>query len=123
MQNTDGSWPAFLGDDAEGCWTTSLAVITLLGHNDNSAQRGAQWLIGNTGRESNWFWNLKFRIADRKVQFDPDKYGWPWFAGTVSWVIPTALALIALKRFSSCCPTKRAADRIQLGTAMLYDRT
>ena len=122
MQNTDGSWPAFLGDDAEGCWTTSLAVITLLGHNDNSAQRGAQWLIGNTGRESNWFWNLKFRIADRKVQFDPDKYGWPWFSGTVSWVIPTALALIALKRFSSCCPTKRAADRIQLGTAMLYDR-
>jgi hypothetical protein len=122
IQNADGSWPAFQGDDAEGCWTTSLAVITLLGHNDDNAQRGVQWLIGNTGRESRWFWNLKFRIADRKVQFDPDKYGWPWFSGTVSWVIPTAFALIALNRFSSCCPTKRAAHRIHLGTAMLYDR-
>ena len=122
IQNADGSWPAFRGDDAEGCWTTSLAVITLLGHNDSSAQRGVQWLIGNTGRESHWFWSLKFRIADRKVQFDPDKFGWPWFSGTVSWVIPTAFALIALKRFSTCCPTKRAADRIQLGTEMLYDR-
>jgi hypothetical protein len=122
LQNADGSWPAFQGDDAEGCWTTSLAVITLLGHNDDNAQRGVQWLIGNTGRESRWFWNLKFRIADRKVQFDPDKYGWPWFSGTVSWVIPTAFALIALNRFSSCCPTKRAAHRIHLGTAMLYDR-
>src|SRR5262245_33145359 len=121
MQNADGSWPAFHGD-AEGCWTTSLAVITVLGHDDSSAQRGVQWIIGNTGRESHWFWNLKFRIADRKVQFDPDKYGWPWFSGTVSWVIPTAFALIALKRFSSCCPTKRAAERIQLGTEMLIDR-
>ena len=97
-------------------------MITLLGHNDNSAQRGVQWLIGNTGRESHWFWNLKFRIADRKVQFDPGKFGWPWFSGTVSWVIPTAFALIALMGFSTCCPTKRAADRIQLGTEMLYDR-
>jgi hypothetical protein len=122
IQNTDGSWPAFQGDDAEGCWTTSLAAIAVLGYDDSSAQRGIQWLIGNTGRESHWFWNLKFRIADRKVQFDPNKFGWPWFSGTVSWVIPTAFALIALKRFSSCCPTKRAADRIQLGTEMLYDR-
>jgi hypothetical protein len=64
IQNTDGSRPAFQGDDAEGCWTTSLAVITLLGHNDSSAQRGIQWLIGSTGRESHWFWNLKFRIAE-----------------------------------------------------------
>src|SRR5688572_18010431 len=98
MQNTDGSWPAFQGDDPEGCWTTSLAVITFLGQQqDSRVQRGVQWLIGNTGRESQWFWNLKFRIADRKVQFDPDKHGWPWFSGTVSWVIPTAFALVALK--------------------------
>jgi hypothetical protein len=97
-------------------------VITLLRHNDSSAQRGVQWLVGNTGRESHWFWSLKFRIADRKVQFDPNKFGWPWFSGTLSWVIPTAFALIALKRFSSCCPTQSAADRIQLGTKMLYDR-
>jgi hypothetical protein len=122
IQNADGSWPAFQGDDVEGCWTTSLAAITLLEHNDSSAQRGAQWLTGNAGRESHWLWNLKFRIADRKVQFDPNKFGWPWFSGTVSWVIPTAFVLIALKRFSRCCPTKRAADRIQVGTAMLYDR-
>ena len=123
IQNTDGSWPAFQGDDPEGCWTTSLAVITLLGQQvDSRVQRGVHWLIGNTARESEWFWNLKFRIADRKVRFDPNKHGWPWFSGTVNWVIPTAFALIALKQFSNCCPTTRAADRIQLGTEMLFDR-
>src|SRR5438093_13705809 len=28
-QNRDGSWPAFEGDDPEGCWTTSLGALTL----------------------------------------------------------------------------------------------
>ena len=28
-QNADGSWPAFEGDDPEGCWVTALAIVTL----------------------------------------------------------------------------------------------
>src|ERR1039458_8840406 len=28
LQNKDGSWPAFIGDDAEGCWTTSRIYRT-----------------------------------------------------------------------------------------------
>lgn len=24
LQNKDGSWPAFMGDEPEGCWTTTL---------------------------------------------------------------------------------------------------
>lgn len=27
-QNKDGSWSAFFGDDAEGCWTTSIVVLS-----------------------------------------------------------------------------------------------
>ena len=30
LQNVDGSWPAFTGDDPEGCWTTTLAVLSLM---------------------------------------------------------------------------------------------
>src|SRR5260370_41640462 len=30
LQNTDGSWPAFIGDEPEGCWTTALAVLSLM---------------------------------------------------------------------------------------------
>src|SRR5688572_16603747 len=69
IQNANGSWPAFRGDDPTGCWTTSLAVITLLTQQpDREVVRAIQWLIGNKGREAHWFWNLKFRIADRKVR-------------------------------------------------------
>ena len=56
------------------------------------------------------------------MQFNPDKYGWPWFPGTVSWVIPTALSVIALKQSARCCRTERIVNRIQLGTEMLRDR-
>src|SRR3989475_13211572 len=45
-QNPDGSWPAFEGDDPEGCWTTALAVIALLFMRCPSAplQKAVSWL-------------------------------------------------------------------------------
>src|SRR5207245_5422925 len=56
------------------------------------------------------------------VQFNPDKYGWPWFPGTVSWVIPTAFTLIALKHSFLCRRTEQLITRIRLGADMLVDR-
>ena len=123
-QNPDGSWPAFEGDDQEGCWTTSLVLIALRssGFSVRRTERAEEWLLDNKGRESHWFWKWKFRTVDRAVQFNPDKYGWPWVPGTVSWVIPTAFALVALKQSLPCCRTQPAFKRIQIGTEMLSDR-
>ena len=123
-QNPDGSWPAFEGDDQEGCWTTSLALIALRssGFSARRIERAGKWLLDNKGREGHWFWKWKFRTVDRAVQFNPDKYGWPWVPGTVSWVIPTAFALIALRQSLHCCGTNEAINRIQIGTEMLRDR-
>jgi hypothetical protein len=74
------------------------------------------------GREGHWFWRWKFRIADREVRFDPDKYGWPWSPGTVSWVIPTAFSLVAIKQYTVCKRLAAAESRIRLGVDMLLDR-
>src|SRR2546426_4234766 len=84
-QNPDGSWPAFEGDDPEGCWTTALAVIALrfMRSPSGPVEKALCWLLNNKGREGHWFWKWKFRTVDRAVQFDPEKYGWPWFPGTV----------------------------------------
>lgn len=65
---------------------------------------------------------MEVRTVDRRVQFNPDKYGWPWFQGTVSWVIPTSFSLTALRQTSPCCRTKKSEDRIRSGTEMLEDR-
>ena len=123
-RNPDGSWPAFEGDDPEGSWTTALAAITLRFAQSPMApiEEALHWLLDNNGREGHWLWKWKFRTVDRGVQFNPDKYGWSWFPGTVSWVIPTAFSVIALRQSSACCRTEQLTDRIQLGTEMLLDR-
>src|SRR5207244_13141249 len=52
-QNSDGSWPAFEGDDQEGCWTTSLSAMALRFVQSPSApiEKALRWLLDNEGRE------------------------------------------------------------------------
>jgi hypothetical protein len=123
-QNPDGSWPAFEGDDPEGCWTTALVAIALrfTGAPTAPIEKSIRWLLHSKGREGHWFWKWKFRTVDRAVQFNSDKYGWPWFPGTVSWVVPTAFSTIALEQ-CTYCRTAPVVNRIQLGKDMLRDRS
>ena len=124
-QNPNGSWPAFAGDDTDGAWVTSLAVMAL--HDVIPAipakLRGVHWLMSFAGKESNWFWKWKFRTTDRHVRFDPDKFGWPWFPDTVSWVVPTTFAILALNQLpSSCGGLEQVPFRVERGVEMLLDR-
>ena len=124
-QNPNGSWPVFPGDDQEGGWVTSLAVMVLREVMPAIPARlqGFHWLMNCAGKESNWFWKWKFRTADRHVRFDPDKFGWPWFPDTVSWVVPTAFAILALKQIPCSCDSfEHVAARIDCGIQMLVDR-
>jgi len=126
LQNADGSWSAFTGDEPEGCWTTALAVLSLMvaGHGTSQLTKGIQWLLDARGREANWLWRWKLRNVDNKIQFDPAKFGWSWASGTTSWVIPTAFALIALQQARQRGYIKIAQlnQRVSLGTSMLLDR-
>jgi hypothetical protein len=123
-QNPDGSWPAFPGEDREGCWTTALALIALrtLNADASSTARAVNWLTEFKGREGHWLWRWKFRFFDTKVRFDPGKFGWPWIADTVSWVIPTAFALIALKKAHPSSIPGPVSMRIERSIEMLRDR-
>lgn len=125
VQNPNGSWPAFVGDDPNGSWVTSLAVIALrdVAAAIPSMLSGTHWLMTCQGRESNWFWKWKFRTADRHVRFDPDKSGWPWIPDTLSWVVPTAFAILALSPVRCSCGSLKQIDaRIDCGIEMLIDR-
>lgn len=125
IQSPNGSWPAFDGDDRDGSWVTSLAMIALRDYVPGipARLRGFDWLLTFAGKESNWFWKWKFRSADRYVRFDPDKYGWPWVPDTVSWVVPTSFAILALNQIHCACGDfGQAASRVELGLEMLMDR-
>ena len=127
VRNRDGSWPAFVGDDT-GCWVTALVIYALLTiKRAEVPQRSIEWLLENAGREANWLWRWKFRNIDKDVEFDPAKYGWSWFPGTTSWVIPTAFSLLTLQRIrgAAVVPLSRQPqmnERIDLGVSMLLDR-
>ena len=125
-QNPNGSWPVFPGDDREGGWVTSLAVMALrdVVPAIPARLRAFHWLLDCAGKESNWLWKWKFRTADRHVRFDPDKYGWPWFPDTVSWVVPTAFSILALNQIPcSCGGLEHLPLRVDRGIEMLMDRS
>ena len=126
LQNEDGSWPAFVGDEPEGCWTTAPVVLSLMAtrHESGRVHRGIQWLLKARGREANWLWRWKLRTVDNNVQFDPGKFGWNWIGGTTSWVVPTAFTLIVLQQASErgFCRSAQLRERVELGTSMLLDR-
>jgi squalene cyclase len=125
-RNRDGSWPAFDDDDLSGCWTTSLALLALLsaGQGGRELRDTVIWLVSDLPREAHWIWRWRFRTVDTRVNFDPEKFGWSWAAGTTSWVIPTAFAIIALKRSrdGNLDLATRIDHRIDRATEMLLDR-
>jgi hypothetical protein len=123
-QNPNGSWPAFLGDDKEGSWVTSLVLMSLRDFVEDASAwlRGFAWLSSSAGKESNWLWRWKFRTTDRHVQFDPDKFGWPWLPGTNSWVVPTASAILAIRGLPCTCGLESISFRLERGVQMLLDR-
>jgi hypothetical protein len=123
LQRRDGSWPAFSGD-TEASWTTALAlcVLNAMNDGDSARKRAFQWLLEERGQEADFLWRWKFRIADRNVRFNPELYGWPWDAGSASWVIPTAFSLVAIKQYTACSRPEAAEKRTRLGVGMLLDR-
>lgn len=117
-QRRDGAWSAFPSAGPPNVFHTALALIALRHVRAGAAQtgRGLAWLESISGSESHWLWKWKFRLFDKQVRFDPDKSGWPWVPGTVSWVAPTALAVLAFEAWA------RKSPRVDLARAMLLDR-
>jgi hypothetical protein len=120
QQLSSGAWAAMPNTDLPNAYCTALALVALQPHRTpavgQAADRAFEFLEGLRGRESHWLWQWKFRLFDRQVRFDPSKSGWPWIPGTVSWVAPTALAILAYRAW------RRRSPRVAAAADMLLDR-
>lgn len=120
QQQASGAWSAFPGVDMPNAYHTALALLALQPYRTpamrQAADRGFEFLSELRGRESHWLWQWKFRLFDRQVRFDPSKSGWPWVPETVSWVAPTALAILAFRSW------RLQSARLPAGADMLLDR-
>ena len=126
-QLPNGLWPA-VGDRATGenFWATAMAVNTLmiLGAAPATFAASLETLVRGRPLEAGWLVRLKFRLSDRQVRFDPTKYGWAWVPATLSWVVPTSMALITLERAKrqGLIGGGELQNRLRLGAEMLLDR-
>ena len=93
-------------------WPTPLAMLawSAAGTHADRVARAAEFLLRHTGRH----WKRK---PEDPVAHDTSIQGWPWVLGTHSWTVPTALALLALRRAG-----RGDHPRVAEGVAMLIDR-
>lgn len=120
-QRRSGAWSALPDSGPENCFHTALALLALRASTTGRempppAARAFAWLDSINGVEDHWLWKWKFRYSDRQVRFDPTKTGWPWVEGTVSWVAPTAMVILAHRAWA------REAPRLATAVQMLLDR-
>lgn len=103
---------ALAKDHPEAYWPTALAMFTWLDEPDfkDVSLKAANFLLANTGVHS--------QLPQRPMGgHDISLRGWPWIDGTHSWVVPTSIALLALKAYGY-----EKHERIIEAAKMLYDR-
>lgn len=92
----------------DACWPTALAVLAWHGSSRHESRRrqALRYLLDFQGRR------LRGHTGGAAAS-DCTSQGWPWVAGTHSWVEPTAYALLAL-RLSGYGTHDRAQEAQQL---------
>ena len=125
-QLPDGGWSSIAPLRSAGNWPTAIIANTLaqVAPKHPCLPKVLRSLVSAKPGEAFWLWRLKFRTIDTQVRFDPSKYGWSWVSDSVSWVIPTAGAILALERGRrlGLIRGREVERRIDLGCSMLLDR-
>lgn len=114
-QAKDGS-VGVRSEEPEPRWPTGLAVLTWLTLQENARHRR---YADSIERGLRWILNAKGKTQPRNPQtgHDPTLAAWPWAEGTHSWVEPTAMQVMALRRAG-----RFDSERCQTGIAVLQDR-
>jgi hypothetical protein len=86
--------------------------------------RGARWLVASRGRDFSWWIRFLQLMTpkERRVDQDLTLDGWSWHPDAQSWVEPTALAILALKKLDSRIPIAGCKERIAEGETLILDR-
>jgi hypothetical protein len=124
-QQIDGSLP--LNDlTPGGSWSTGVGLLCLSSFHEfrDRALRAASWALGQEGSHPGWLASLFISLApdQETIKLNPDLKGWPWTAGSFSWVEPTSYFLIALKKLRGTLPPAKVEGRIRHADMMMFDR-
>lgn len=104
----------------ESTWVTALPVLLAAG-DEPSEQRAVSWLLRQTGQETTIIYRLRRWMLGGQADFEPVP-GWSWYPGTSSWVVPTSLTLLALRKVERRYRDGRLEERLQQGRRFLLTR-
>jgi hypothetical protein len=96
------------------CWATPHAILLwkAAARHDDRLEAAARWLLQSKGRALS-----REEDPNRVAGHDTSLIGWPWVAGTHSWLEPTVMAVLALG------VTGRAGHpRVEEGLRLIRDR-
>jgi hypothetical protein len=113
LQRPDGSVGVSRATSAPG-WMTPHALLfwRALGSHAAQSRNAATWLLGEKGRTIS-----RSEDPGHVAGHDTTLVGWPWVAGTHSWLEPTAMAVLALGRAGL-----GEHPRVQEGLRLIRDR-
>jgi hypothetical protein len=113
MQRRDGALGVSAALPAPG-WTTPHAILLweALDGYSNERARAIDWLLAQEGLAI-----PQAAGAECAIGHDTTLVGWPWIDGTHSWLEPTALAVLALRRAG-----KADHPRVRGGLRLIRDR-
>jgi hypothetical protein len=115
LQGPDGSLGLSPAQPAPG-WTTPLGLLLWqaegLGRHATEARRAVAWLLRQRGERMS-----PADDPDHIIGHDTTLVGWPWVAGTHSWLEPTAVAVLALRRAGLT-----THPRVEEGYRLIRDR-
>jgi hypothetical protein len=118
-RNSDGGWSP-QPKVGPSTWVTALVALlpeTLIG---GEAHHGAiTWLIEQTGQESSLAHRVRQWMLGNQDLSQGAERGWPWFPGAAAWVMPTAIALLALRKEQKIRPSDSLRVRIESGQQFL----
>ncbi len=114
IQRPDGSLPVFEGSTSPG-WATPYALMLWANctGKDELRRRARGWLLSIRGERL-----ILSNPNERVVGHDATLVGWPWVAGTHSWLEPTALSILALMRDGL-----QSHRRISAGIELILNRS
>jgi squalene cyclase len=124
IQREDGGWPPQAAV-AESAWVTALAVAVpaTIPPLNAGQSRAMAWLMRQTGEESK-LWRRAVRVLfGKQFEFGEGTVGWPYFPGTATWVMPTALTVLALEKCVRRTGDGAARKRVEQGRECLLART
>ncbi len=111
LQQRDGAL-GISPDLPEPRWTTPLGILVWRAADraHDAERKAVAWLLAHQG-------NTWDPIAGGPFGHDPRIAGWPWVEGTHSWLEPTAMAVLALRRAG-----QEGHPRTREGLRLIRDR-